>query len=104
MINRQELIDGRNKYIGKDVVFKSPTRYSNEKAKRKLQTVDVVSKYAYENDITTTYFYGVKVRYGGGSFTVSPHEIISIDGQQFDEYDKDNYSTLIGAYKNRLGL
>ena len=32
------------------------------------------------------------------------NEIISIDGQQFDEYDKDNYSTLIGAYKNRLGL
>tara|TARA_R100001082_G_scaffold15129_1_gene7743 strand:+ start:2383 stop:2697 length:315 start_codon:yes stop_codon:yes gene_type:complete len=104
MINRENLINNKENYIGKDVVFKSPTRFSNEKAKRKLQSVDVVAKYDYENDITKTYFYGVKVRYGGGSFTVSPHEIISIDGQQFDEYDKDNYSTLIGAYKNRLGL
>ena len=105
MINRQELIDGRNKYIGKDVVFKSPTFYSNNKATRKLKEVVVVSKYDYENDITTIKFNGVYVRYSGyDDFLVTPHEIISVDGQQFDEYDKDNYSTVVGAFKDKFGL
>ena len=34
MINREDLINNKENYIGKDVVFKSPTRFSNEKATR----------------------------------------------------------------------
>lgn len=105
MINRQELIDGRNKYIGKDIVFKSPTFYSNNKATRKLKEVVVMKKYDYENDITISKFCGVYVRFNGMSdFLVTPHEIISIDGQQFDEYDKNNLSTVVGAFKDKFGL
>lgn len=103
MINRQELIDGRNKYIGKDVVFKSPTFYSNNKATRKLS--DIVVKTKLENGNLLYKFIGVYVRYNGMSdFLVTPHEIISIDGQQFTEYDKDNLSTVVGAFRDRFGL
>ena len=65
----------------------------------------MVSKYDYENDITTTKFQGVYVRYSGyDDFLVTPHEIISIDGEPFGEYDKDNYSTVVGAFKDKFGL
>ena len=105
MINRKDLINNKENYIGKDVVFKSPTWYSNSKATRKLKEVVVVSKYDYENDITTTKFQGVYVRYSGyDDFLVTPHEIISIDGEPFGEYDKDNYSTVVGAFKDKFGL
>lgn len=85
--------------VGKDVVFKSPTGWGNVKATRKIISVIIKSSgMVYAKDIA------VRVRFGGSGFTVAPWEIISIDGVLNKDYDKDNYSVLLGAYKEKLGI
>ena len=80
--------------VGKDVVFKSPTGWGNVKATRKILSVRLSASGGV----------AVRVRFGGSVFTVAPWEIISIDGVLNKDYDKDNYSGLLGAYKAKLGI
>ena len=56
----------RNHWIGKSITFRSPTRWSDCKAKRLIRSIDGIGRPC--------------VKFGGwGDFAIHEHEVIDID-------------------------
>ena len=79
-------------WLGKDVVFKSPTSWGIVKITRKAKSILITT----ENRIA------VKVRFNGSIFIIPSWDIVSINGLKNRHYDKHNFTSFRRAFKKRF--